>query len=62
LIDPVKDVDCLTDENRGKLEELGEKADIIPPTPLGILKMLDSKKINLSGKEGVMIGKGKLVG
>ena len=44
------------------MNKFGENALILPCTPLGILKMLDSRKITIKGKSIVIIGKGKLVG
>lgn len=59
-INPQKDIDGLHPENLGKLI-IGEKA-IIPPTPAGIIEIFKTYKINLSGKNIVLIGYGKLVG
>lgn len=59
-IDPKIDVDCLTDINQGKL--LMEKAFIEPPTPLAVISILEDLKVNLRGKNVVIIGTGVLVG
>lgn len=59
-INPQKDIDGLHPENLGKLI-IGEKI-IIPPTPAGIIEIFKTYKINLSGKNIVLIGYGKLVG
>lgn len=59
-IDPIKDVDGLTKENMGKL--LSNKEGTIPCTPKGIIKILESNKVNLEGKHVVVIGRSNLVG
>lgn len=59
-IDPKIDVDCLTDINQGKL--LMEKPFVEPPTPLAVITILENLKINLKGKNIVIIGTGVLVG
>ena len=59
-ISPLKDVDGLHPENLGKL--LLDKPFIVPPTPAGIIELLDYYKINLTGKHVVIVGYGKLVG
>ncbi len=59
-IDPKIDVDCLTDINQGKL--LMEKPFVEPPTPLAVIAILEDLKINLKGKNIVIIGTGVLVG
>ncbi len=60
IINPKKDIDGLHPENLGKLI-IGE-ATIIPPTPAGIIEIFKTYKIDLSGKNIVLIGYGKLVG
>lgn len=60
-ISPVKDVDCFTIENCGKLYT-GLEPYVYPCTPQGILYLLDEYKINLEGKHVVVIGRSNLVG
>lgn len=60
VISPKKDVDGLCPENLGKL--LLDEPYVIPPTPAGILSLLDHYKIDLNGKHVVIVGYGKLVG
>lgn len=60
FIDPKKDIDCLTTLNAGKLY-LGEKA-FIPCTPNSVLNILKSLKIDLEGKEVVILGRSNIVG
>lgn len=59
-IKPAKDVDGLGTFNAGKLL-LGEKG-ILPATPKGVMKLLESTGINLEGKHAVVLGRSNLVG
>ena len=59
-IDSKKDVDGLTSQNIGKL--YSNLPAIIPCTAYGILKILENKEIELSGKDIVIIGRTTLVG
>ena len=59
-ISPFKDVDGLTDVSQGKL--LGGDATFIPCTPKGILEIFDHYKIELEGRNVVVIGRSDLVG
>lgn len=59
-ISPKKDVDVLTRELAGRLY-LGI-SHILPPTTAGILKLLDSYKIEIKSKNITVVGFGKLVG
>ena len=59
-ISPLKDVDGLTDISQGKI--MGGNATFIPCTPKGILEIFDHYKINLEGKNVVVIGRSDLVG
>lgn len=54
------DVDCLTENNWGKLVQ-GESL-FEPPTAGAMLEIIKNHKIDLEGKEVVIIGKGELVG
>ena len=58
---PEKDVDGLTPYNSGKIFT-GEKPYVYPCTPKGILLLLDEYKIELEGKQVVVIGRSNLVG
>lgn len=60
LISPVKDVDCLTNLNLGKLFSSSQK--ISPCTATGIIDLLDYYNIELDGKNAVVIGRSLLVG
>lgn len=59
-IHPDKDIDGLTDINAGKL--LHNKDTLIPCTPLGIVTLLKEYKIDVRGKNVVIIGRSNLVG
>jgi methylenetetrahydrofolate dehydrogenase (NADP+) / methenyltetrahydrofolate cyclohydrolase len=55
-----KDVDSLTYENTGKFYR-GEKA-FVPCTPKGIIELIKSTGIGISGKNAVVIGRSNIVG
>ncbi|WP_297633492.1 tetrahydrofolate dehydrogenase/cyclohydrolase catalytic domain-containing protein [uncultured Clostridium sp.] len=55
-----KDIDCLTYESVGKLY-LGEET-FVPCTPQSIITLLESYKVDLEGKEVVVIGRSNIVG
>lgn len=59
-INPIKDVDGLTDISQGKL--LNGENGFVPCTPLGVLELLDYYKINMEGKHVVIVGRSNLVG
>lgn len=60
-ISPIKDVDGFTTYNSGKLFK-GEKPYAVACTPKGIIKLLETKNINLEGKVAVVIGRSNIVG
>ena len=59
-IDPAKDVDGLSPESAGRLA-LGLPS-LLPCTPHGIVRLLRHNRIELAGKEAVVIGRSNLVG
>ena len=59
-ISPIKDVDGLTPHNIGLLSM--KKAALVACTPSGIMEMFDYYKINLEGKNVVLINRSNLVG
>jgi len=60
-VDISKDVDGFTDENIGRL--FGSGTDFIMPcTPRGILALLNEYKIDIAGKNVVIIGRSNIVG
>jgi len=56
----IKDVDCLTEKNLGKLMYNDEK--IAPCTPKGIIDILESSKIEIEGKNVVIVNNSILIG
>ena len=60
LINKNKDVDGLTDINAGLLFK--GYNNLVPCTPLGIIRLLKEYNIEISGKHAVVIGKSNLVG
>ena len=59
-IDPKKDVDGFHPVNVGKLV-IGTP-DLVPCTPAGCIEMLDLAKIEIDGKNAVIIGRSNIVG
>jgi len=60
LIPEEKDVDVLSEASLGKFYQ--GVSPILPPTVSGILHLLKNYKINLKGKNVVIVGAGRLVG
>lgn len=60
LIPTEKDVDGFSAENIGKLAMNGES--LVACTPNGVMKMLESKKIEIRGKKAVVVGRSNIVG
>lgn len=60
-VSETKDVDGFTDANIGKMYGSGNKY-IIPCTPRGIFEILDEYKIDIAGKNAVIIGRSDIVG
>jgi methylenetetrahydrofolate dehydrogenase (NADP+)/methenyltetrahydrofolate cyclohydrolase len=59
-ISPLKDVDGLTPHNAGLLTM--KKAALVACTPLGVMEMFDYHRIDLEGKNVVLINRSNLVG
>lgn len=59
-IDPQKDVDGLHPVNLGRL--LSGQAGLVPCTPTGCMRLIESTGINLSGAKAVVIGRSTIVG
>ena len=55
-----KDVDGLTDINMGRLLQ-GQK-QLVPCTPLGVIRLIEAYGIETSGKNAVVVGRSSLVG
>lgn len=61
-IDPKKDVDGFTAYNMGKTMLSKDFEHLPPATPSGIIAMLDYYKINVKGKEVVIVNHSNVVG
>ena len=59
-VDPKKDVDGLTLQNKALL--WSGKAVVIPCTPKGILSLLSYYKIPIKGQKAVVVGRSQIVG
>lgn len=59
-INPLKDVDGLTDINMGKL--VHKKECLVPCTALGIMELLNYYNISVTSKNVVVVGRSDLVG
>jgi methylenetetrahydrofolate dehydrogenase (NADP+)/methenyltetrahydrofolate cyclohydrolase len=59
-IDPSKDVDAFHPENVGKIM-IGNYS-FLPCTPAGVMKLIESTGVDISGKECVVIGRSNIVG
>ena len=55
-----KDVDGLTDINIGKI--FNNKPGLVSCTPQGIMKLLEEEKVDVEGKNVVIVGRSNLVG
>lgn len=60
-INPSKDIDGFHIKNKGKVV-VGDKSGIIAATPRGIMTILEEEKINLEGKNVVIVGRSNIVG
>jgi len=61
-INPKKDVDGFTAYNLGKMFLSTDFEDLVPCTPLGVIKMIEYYKIPVEGKEVVVVGHSNIVG
>lgn len=61
-IDPKKDIDGFTAYNLGKMFLSAEFEGLASCTPLGVIRLLEYYKIDLVGKEIVMVGASNIVG
>jgi methylenetetrahydrofolate dehydrogenase (NADP+)/methenyltetrahydrofolate cyclohydrolase len=59
-IPPEKDVDGLHPLNLGRLAS--GRPQLLPCTPLGVLRLLEYLKLDLAGRSVVLVGRGALVG
>lgn len=61
-INPKKDVDGFTAYNLGKMFLSKDFENLVPCTPMGVIRMLEYYNIPLEGKEVVMVGASNIVG
>ena len=59
-IDPSKDVDGFHPVNAGLLSQ--GRAQFVPCTPLGVMRLLEDAQIETSGKHAVIVGRSDIVG
>ena len=59
-INPLKDVDAFNTINVGKI--MIGNYNFLPCTPAGIIEILNSENINISGKHCVIVGRSNIVG
>jgi len=59
-INPDKDVDGFHPYNMGRL--IAGSPALVPCTPLGIIKLIESTGINIEGKNAVVVGRSNIVG
>ena len=59
-ISPLKDIDCLTTYNVGRLLE--GRSKIAPCTPQGIIDILKANNVDITGKDVLIINRSMLVG
>jgi methylenetetrahydrofolate dehydrogenase (NADP+)/methenyltetrahydrofolate cyclohydrolase len=63
LLAPEKDVDGLTPRNKGKLMSRYDfKKDVLPCTAAGVIELLDEYKVEMRGRDAVIVGRSDLVG
>ena len=61
MIDPVKDVDCMSLVNFGKIF-CGDETGYAPCTTEAVMEMLDYNQIDLNGKNVTIVGRSMVVG
>jgi methylenetetrahydrofolate dehydrogenase (NADP+)/methenyltetrahydrofolate cyclohydrolase len=61
LINPEKDVDGFHPNNLGRLVQ-GQVDGLLPCTPHGVMKLLESAGVELAGKTAVVVGRSRIVG
>jgi methylenetetrahydrofolate dehydrogenase (NADP+)/methenyltetrahydrofolate cyclohydrolase len=60
LVDPAKDVDGFHPVNAGKLMQ--GRDTLVPCTPAGVVEILKRSKIDIAGKNAVVVGRSNIVG
>ena len=60
-INPLKDVDGFHPVNLGRLVQ-GDLGGLLPCTPSGVMRMLESSGVELEGSKAVVLGRSRIVG
>ena len=60
-INPLKDVDGFHPINLGRLVQ-GDMGGLLPCTPSGVMRMLESSGVELEGSKAVVLGRSRIVG
>jgi len=60
-INPLKDVDGFHPVNLGRLVQ-GDLGGLLPCTPSGVMRMLESSDVELEGSKAVVLGRSRIVG
>ncbi len=60
-INPLKDVDGFHPVNLGRLVQ-GDMGGLLPCTPSGVMRMLESSGVELEGSKAVVLGRSRIVG
>ena len=60
-IDPLKDVDGFHPVNLGRIVQ-GDLGGLLPCTPSGVMRMLESSGVELEGSKAVVLGRSRIVG
>ena len=60
-INPLKDVDGFHPVNLGRLVQ-GDMGGLLPCTPSGVMRMLESSGVELGGSKAVVLGRSRIVG
>ena len=60
-INPLKDVDGFHPVNLGRLVQ-GDLGGLLPCTPSGVMRMLESSGVELGGSKAVVLGRSRIVG
>lgn len=61
LINPGKDVDCMSYVNLGRLWQ-GQESAFVPATALAVLKAIKSISSDIGGKHAVVVGRSAIIG
>jgi len=61
-VDSAKDVDGFGSYNVGELYKKGGNPNFIPCTPKGIIELLHQSKVQIEGKNAVVLGRSEIVG